>query len=268
MKNKINKKNITIIGVFIATCILLIAIAVGVLSKNKDNDQEMANNDQKGTLVINTDRSHYSLGDNVFIQITALDANGKTDCESELEIAINDIEVPAILSPTCGQDERTSNNPDFYAYFRPESEGSYTIILKDLKSGTTTETEFIVGNNLSDITITRWGPTKINSSPNQRYPMKLTITANKDLSGQVVEQVPNSLEIEWNGPAKVDTINKGKTLTWDIELKKDEVKELIYEYNAPQSEVRTYDLGKAKVTENGKVIYEEDKTWTLILQNI
>jgi hypothetical protein len=59
----------------------------------------------------------------------------------------------------------------------------------------------------------------------------------------------------------------GKTLTWDVNLKAGETKEFAYEYIAPQDGEKLYNLGKAKVNENGKVVFEEDKKWTLISQS-
>lgn len=226
-----------------------------------------------GTLIVNTDKSSYSVNERVYIQITSLDKKGKIRCDSKLDLKIFNNEtleqfnnLTITSSPTCNP-EGLTNNPDYTAFFTPEKEGKYTLKISYINSRSAVESVITVGKIRSDFSITRWGPTRVMAGENKRHPMKLTILSNKEFKGQIVEIVPSNLIIVWQGLAKIDKLNDAQTLTWDIQLKPGDAKELTYEYEIPKNTNNILSLGKVKLIENGGVVFEENQLWQIITAN-
>lgn len=270
--NKIQNLNIKHRGLIIGGLVTL-SIIVFTLFIIKVNPEKvtLTENIDKGTLVVNTDKNQYLTGERVYIQMTSLDSQGNTLCESNLKLSItNDSQptthnnIPVSLSPTCDPENNTTFSPDYTAYFTPSSEGEYQIKLTNLDDNNSNEVQIAVSTDLSDFSITRWGATRINPLKTNRYPMKLTLTSNVDFSGQLVEQVPFEFEIIWQGPAVVEKQKESQTISWEVDLQKGESKELIYEYRIPAESSRLYLIGTASLNANGKVVFEEQRQWQIV----
>lgn len=267
MKNKNNKLNIKVFIVIIVLIVIsgLVYFVVSKTSTNKDQVKP------QGLLSLNTNQAQYTPGEEVYIQIVSTDSLGNTLCDSNLELSIYQngefINSPQIdVSPSCDPTNSASLNPDYSASFTPTSEGVYQIKIIDLDNSDANEIQITVSENVQDFSINRWGATRLNPTNTDRFPMKLTITSNKDFIGQVIEQIPSEFEVIWQGPARVEKTDDGQIISWETEIEAGETKEFTYEYTTPSVLVKNYSLGPAKlVSSNKKVFFEENRPWQIIV---
>jgi hypothetical protein len=119
MKRKnIIKSLISVIGILAVVC------SIFILNKNSKNST-IKNDFSKGVLAINTDRTEYLSKEIVIIQMSALDPQGHTLCNANLELTINGVKAKNIMkSSTCGPDNVTLN-PDYFFNFLPPDKSGY-----------------------------------------------------------------------------------------------------------------------------------------------
>lgn len=192
----------------------------------------------KGVIAVNTDRQVYVPGETVHIQMGVLDPKGHTICNADLELSINGVKVDGINnSSTCG-DDNVTNSPDYYYDYKIDQTGNYNIKLSDKSTGLVTENQFKVVSN-RDIDVIRETATRINPFKSDRYPVKLIVTSVKDYHGEISDSFPQGFIIPWQGPAKIN----GNRISWQVDLKAGESKELVYEYRAPKESPEFYKIG-------------------------
>jgi hypothetical protein len=238
--------------------VIILSVLCALLVINQTRDKKLKNQkrseekpNSSAVLAINTDKNQYLLGEKAEIFMASLDEKGDTLCQSQLILEITDPdgkksylstnEKNIINNPTCGHNNVT-NDPDYIASWNLEKLGQYKLKLKDSNTGKETETDIEVKESLP-LEIKRNGATRINPSASDRYPMIITLKTNKDFRGEVVEEIPGSFELAWYGPAKVEQKEDKKILSWQVELKAGEAKELKYEYTAPKVSPEFYLLG-------------------------
>lgn len=261
----------------IIIAVLLITGAGVLFFIKKDSASETVDNNyviKNVGLLLNTDKNRYDLKDQVYFQIASLDQENISDCESNLELTIagpDDFNLKlstgeSSINPTpdCGT-QNSPNNPDYTAFFEPEKEGVYGLKLTNLNNKEFIESSLIVGNIESDITLTRWGASKIIADEDKRYPMKFTIVSASDFKGELVEVIPSGIEVVWQGPAHLEEKDNYKTLTWDIELSSGKEKEFSYEYIATEQLTGIVGLGKARIIKDNNTVREETNPWTIIV---
>lgn len=205
------------------------------------NSHKLVNNPAfpKGLLAINTDKSTYLLGETVKIQIASLDLTGHTVCNSDLILEIQGKKETDIhRSSTCG-DDNVTNNPDYFFDYKTDEAGTYTLKLTNQTTGLVVRKEFIVVKN-RDLDIVRETATRISSSKADRYPVKFIVTANKAYQGSVSDVIPKGFTIPWQGPGQLE----GQKITWQLNLKAGETKELIYEYSPPKNNSNLFKFGR------------------------
>lgn len=232
-------KNIRIIGIILFFCAIFILVFYII----KSGSQKSLSNKH---LIINTDKSAYNLGELMTVGITSLDKSGQVICDSNLELMITDpnksiTKINIINSPTCGKDNAT-NDSDYVASRILENAGQYKLKLANLDTKNTFEMDVMVDSN-PPFEIKRNGATRINPSISNRYPMIITVTANKDYKGQIKEEFPTDFKILWQGEAKIE----GTTLIWNVNLKAGETITLPYEYAANQNNSKVYLLGPISI---------------------
>jgi len=235
----LNDRNMRIIGIIFFLCSIFILIFYVI----KSGFQKSPSNKY---LIINTDKSIYNLGELMTIGITSLDKSGQVICNSNLELTITDpnkstTKITIVNSPTCGKGNAT-NDSDYIASRILENAGQYKLKLTNLDTKNIVETDIKVDKNPS-FEIKRNGATRINPSISNRYPMIITVIANKDYKGQIKEEFPSDLKIVWQGEAKIE----GTTLIWNVNLKKGETKTLPYEYATNQTDSKIYLLGPISI---------------------
>ena len=243
----IMKKTISII-----TLAVLLVVTGYILYSLQKSPPTPKQDPIKGVLSINTDKSIYQPGEKVYIQMASLDENGDTLCDSNLKLAVNSERLEITQSPTCSPDNNVTNSPDYTSFFTPTSSGKYTLTLTNTSN--TSSTSFEVSKDLPGLSISRWGPTRINPDGKTRYPMVITITAPQDYKGKFEDRLPPEFTFPWIGPAKLTQNKNSSTLSWDIGLKAGETIELKYEYSVPPTSLQQYTIIASQF---------ESRPWTL-----
>jgi len=229
----------------ISICLVIFVVFV-IIIFNIEAKSNQTKVPSKGILLLNTDKSNYLPGEIMIVSMISLDENGQTLCQSNLKLEITNPQnvsatAPITKSPTCG-DNNITNDPDYFASYTLENIGEYKIKLSDLDTKNVLETKIEVGQNLS-FDIKRSGAIRLNTSKSNRYPMIITIKANRDFLGQIKDQIPDGLKIVWQGDAKTD----GANLVWEVNMKSGETKVFSYEYSITDASSATYTLGPVTI---------------------
>ena len=211
-----------------------------------------------GVLAINFNKSIYTLEDErAYIQMAALNDKGNTICNADLEMTIispeGNIEHFSTddgnieYSGECKGDSYVEV-PDYFAYYKlPYSQGEYMVELTAYTyNGTRTIVDFFQVRESVPFEIERIGPTRI--YPPADYEIKIIVKANQDFEGEIVETVPDSFSIFENeipnSKFQIQDSNQNeKQIVWDVELKKGETYEFLYQFNAPNISPYLYLLG-------------------------
>lgn len=250
----------------LAPAVLVAVYLVATLIQNSDK------NFSKGVLALNTDKSVYAPGEAVLLQMASLDPQGNTLCNSNLNIEIREPGKwkKTVMSseqiqklPTCSPDNNVTNEPDYLARFTPTVSGKHYLRLVNTDTGKKVSTSFEVSSKQQAVTVSRSGATRINPSKSDRYPMVITLTAQEDFKGTLVEKVPLDFKFAWYGPAKITQDKKNQILTWDVDLKAGETKRFVYEYDAPDVSPDFIRLQKATLVKEGKANYRESNQWQI-----
>ncbi len=156
-----------------------------------------------GVLAMNFNKSVYAPNDTAYIQMAVLDENGTTLCNASLSLII---QTPINTSITLSTEDnsiqknddcghlRPDGSPDYITDYTLEHEGVYQLILTaETANGQYTISDTLAVQTSTPFTIERSGPTRI--FPPNTYAMSLTITAQEDFIGTVVETTPESFTI-------------------------------------------------------------------------
>lgn len=234
-----NKLLSAIFGILLLLCIIFV---LRLLIRNLSSNNILA----KGILILNTDKPNYLPGEKMNIGILSLDETGKTLCTSNLKLEITNPEnsvstINVTPSPTCNG-EGATNDPDYAASQTLEKIGDYKLKLTNLDTKKTIETKIKVSQNLP-LDVKRSGASRLNTASPNRYPMIITIKADKDFQGQIKDSVPSDIKIVWQGPAKIEN----GQIIWDVDLKAGQENTFSYEYEAVQTESGVYKFGPINV---------------------
>ncbi len=156
-----------------------------------------------GVLAINTNKSIYQSGDNVFIAIAVLDETGEMVCDAEVELGItspdgnllklNTTDGTIIVNPQCFSKDLTVV-PDYQANYKTEQAGSYQMQLSaTTPDGTYTIHDAFEVNDQARFDVDRLSATRI--YPPLTYPVTMKVVASEDFAGVIEERVPASFEI-------------------------------------------------------------------------
>lgn len=220
-------------------------------------------------IVMNTDKTVYPPNEMVKILISSIDKDGNTLCHSNLKITVEgpgkyktelSTENGAITtSTTCAEDGSKTNNPDYQTSFVPKTEGTYKLLLSNLDTKETVKNKIKMKFN-QDFIIERLTTTRVNPSDTERYHMVLRITPKNDFKGQVTEIYPSSIVIVWKGEARKEN---GK-LSWDVDIKAGETREIVYDYQITEAKHQTYDFGPVAVLSGGRKVFEDGASWQVL----
>ncbi len=237
--NKNNKKNILIVSLLAILIIAGIFVFTNLFFKNTEKNTY---------LIVNSNKSEYIVGETVKIEMAKVDKDGNVNCDANLELTINGVKAKNIVkSSSCGSN--FNQKADYSFNFKPEKVGTYEIKLKDLDTKVIITNHFDVVNERS-VDITRKMDLTINPKKQNRFPVKIIVTAKSDYRGEISDIVPDGIIIRWYGEAKVE----GNKISWQVDLKKGETEELVYEYSVNDPTPATYSFG-------------EDKNWTVVTTN-
>jgi len=269
--SKINlKKHIKII--YLSVFVIVGIAALVLMSSFLKQGKTPKNNFPNGLLALNTNKSIYASNERVEIGLGSLDPTGSILCHSNLKLEITGPDKIKIdlttengkIVNTCSEDSNATLDPDYRTNFIPEKEGIYDLKLKNLDTKVSVESQIEVKSK-QKFSIARTGVTRANPFKSSRYPMILTVKSQEGFKGQVIDQIPASFDIVWQGISKVEVVKEYRTITWNVDLKAGEAKELIYEYQAPKVSPMFFNLGKASLVENGKKVFEDSHLWKIII---
>jgi hypothetical protein len=207
-----------------------------------------------GVLAMNPTKSIYTPGETVTMQMAALTDKGDTICDGDLRLKITDpqqriFEVPVERSGACGKNNVT-DIPDYQSVFTDAREiGKYTMQLSHFNAAGNLvhviEDVFEV-RPFVQFSVERTAPTRI--YPLAPYSVTITISANTDFSGDIVEYVPRGFVFEDTGGAAVVSRPEVTELVWkDVVLAEGESKVFTYQFDAPDISPYTYLLGPLKI---------------------
>ena len=247
--------------------ILALILIIIFISRNKIAQQNFS----KGLITLNTNKSIYAPNEKVEIGLGSIDPKGNTLCHSNLSLEISGpSKIKILLSTengkianTCYEENNGANNSDYRTNFIPEKEGIYDMKLTNLDTKVSVENQIEV-KSAQKFSLQRTGATRVNISKSNRYPMILTIKSMEDFKGQLVEQIPSSFDVVWQGASKVVITKAYKTVTWDVDIKAGEAEEFIYEYQAPSVSPGLFNFGKASLLQNKNKVFEDANLWKII----
>ena len=261
--NKITKKRKII---FLSILMTLITVGLAIFFTRNKNDNS------KGMMVLNTNRSFYSPGENIEISMAYLNKEGDLKCNTKLKLLVRGPKIKKVeistennkiyVSDTCKEDYATGDNSDYRAIFVPENEGVYKITLENTENGLKIGKRVKVKKD-QKYTVERSGPTRVTINSLNRYYMALRVTSKVDFDGKLEDLIPPQFVVLWQGPAKMG----GGKISWDISLKAGETKEFIYEYKISDTDIKTLSVGKASLYQNNVQVFEENSTWNLLISN-
>jgi len=206
-------------------------------------------------LAINTDKSIFLPNEDAFIAIAVLDDEGKIVCDAHVTLSITSPNGARETLSTSNGDITISeecnvlgvtNLPDYYAEYSVSGVGSYTMDLTAITvNGAKSVQDSFTVQSTVEFDVARDGPTRV--FPLVPYTMQFTINANQDYNGKITEYVPASFEITPQQGLEVTTSGDTKTLTWNVNMKKDETISLSYEFDAPDVSPEFYLLGPLEI---------------------
>jgi len=250
-------------------------------SKNFSTSQ-LRNDDY--TLVINTNRSSYTPGQEVAVGISVIDKENNPVCSENLKIDITypdgsikelniDSNEISILS-FCSIKNNSTQNADYRAVFVPEQKGSYTIegYIQLSDNHKKIKLSSKINIHIEDnplLSMERIGSYKIRNTENKsikeyRNTMSINVTASEEFKGTVTDYIPQGITIVWYGQAKLENTQSGNKLSWDIDLKPNETTQLTYEYITDTPQPYIYSFGKAEIISKENKLFQESNYWQII----
>ncbi|MBI1839221.1 MAG: hypothetical protein HYR95_02945, partial [Candidatus Colwellbacteria bacterium] len=217
-----------------------------------------------GVLAVNVNKSILLPGEDAYIQMAALTDKGVTICDANLKL---DITVPdgTVVSPEvqrsgeCKLDADIVDVPDYFVHYAANELGSYEMKLSRL-DGDGAEIHHISSSfevqDAVPFEVERTGPTRI--FPLAKYKMKFTVKTNKDFTGNIIEHLPNSFAITENPEYAIQNGGSETRIFWNLDLKAGDVKQLSYEFDAPDTSPEFYLLGPLKIGE-----WNEARFWQI-----
>ncbi|MDP2632657.1 MAG: glycosyltransferase family 2 protein [Candidatus Curtissbacteria bacterium] len=242
----------------------------------KDGDGQVADQIRQdftwGVLAINVNKSIYTPGEAAKLAFGVLDDAGNTICNAKLKLTISAKGQEASgwdFSTDDGsirRSEKCDGNkyspvPDYTAQFVTGFPGIYQMELSVQTEAGTRQIEdyFEVWESVPfDVERTSF-PTRIKTQV--EYPVKLTIVANQDFAGEVVETVPSSFNASCQlsvASCRINEEAKQKTINWQVDWRKGEKHELSYTIKFPPPSPQFYLIGPLKIGN-----FEEARTWQI-----
>ena len=233
--------------------------------------QEIIQDFTWGVLAINTNKSIFGENEKAAIYFGVVNDMGSTICNAQLYLTIKDPngqvtnlsteEETIKYSGECARDNVTYI-PDYSAVYQTGNEGIYQMELtSQTKNGEYQITDFFEVRKEVPFEIERIGPTRIN--PVAEYDFKIKVKANQDFEGEIIEELPQDFVVRGEGFEEKSKDKQTKLIVWQVKLKKDEVKELAYSYDAPDMNPEFYLLGPLKLISNEEIVFQEIRQWQI-----
>jgi hypothetical protein len=179
------------------------------------------------SLILNSNKSTYNLGELVGFSLVALNQAGESVCDPGFELFLQpgDIIVPLDVSPECGQPGSFTTH---LARYQALKAGSFTaginnvIISFDVLDPTTNSP------STQPVSIARFTPSQ--AATGSRHAMVITVTALENVTGTITDTLPEGFEFAWHGPATINPSASRPSISWNVQLLKGEAIDLKYEF--------------------------------------
>jgi len=242
--------------------------------KTEDGARELTQDFNWGVLAINTNKSVYKPNETAKIYFGVLNEEGSTICDADLKLIIKkpDGEEDLLSSDNglikYGNDchgDNITDQPDYYSEYKLAEKGMYQLSLEATTENGRYQIEdyFEVKEGLP-FDVERIGPTRIN--PIAAYEVKLKLKANQDFAGKIIETVPSSFKLTDLSVGFVSQDPNGasrRTFYWEKVLKKGQMIELSYKFDAPDISPEFFLLGLLKFENEKGSVFEESRYWQI-----
>lgn len=198
-----------------------------------------------GVLALNTSESVYTPGDTAELLISVLDETGKMVCDAKLTLAIRkpDGSTDTLstgdkainVTPECSQ-KNISSDADYIATYNVNQSGTYQLTLKaETGSGTYTIEDELQVRETVPFTVKRTMPSRLYPVGNEEA--VITITANQDFSGEIVETVPDVFDTASSSATPYDWTASGVATAERLVTNSDSPQAIRYPFdgNYPQT---------------------------------
>ena len=213
-----------------------------------------------GVLSINTTRPSYVPGETAQIHMGVLSSTGHTLCAAPITLKIiapdGGTEMPVINNSAVCKGDTYVTEPDYHSSYKVGAPGQYRMVLRMADTDYEMDAEFEVRNSLPFV-IERAAPTRL--YPPATYTNVIKVTANRDFSGTVIEQLPAGFTVSNVVGAKVD----GTKMSWPAEIKASGTYEFTYSFKAPNKSPAFYELSRLKFSSGQQMVYEESRGWQM-----
>ena len=208
-----------------------------------------------GVLVVNFDKSIYTLGDTVRIGFGVLTNQGHTVCDASIDAVITSPsghvyhlstkDKTITRNATCGP-QTVSNDPDYSAIMQAKEVGTYTVaVTAQTSDGQRTINDSFDVQTLPLFDVSRSAPTRI--YPPATYQVTIHIKANQDFNGDITETVPYAFQVIPQTFASRTFSGDSQILSWSVDLKKGNSIDLTYSFLAPDISPELYKLGPLQI---------------------
>ncbi len=233
-----------------------------------------------GALAMNSPRSPNNVGSDVSLGFGIIDHAGNTICNADISLEIfNPAGVrTGVLSSENGRVRRSgecsirsvTNMPDYIAdALSFEKAGVYKLHVKAVTyDGEKQFDEKLIVADNSVFGVERSSyPTRV--YPLSTYPVAITINANRDFKGQIMENLPKGITasmISDRGIVFRNYKHNNQIIKWNVDLKKGDTYKLSYNLHFPQVWPEFYEIGPLKFSDSktGKIVFQEARYWQVV----
>lgn len=220
-----------------------------------------------GVLAVNFNKSVYTVGDKATAGFGVLDNFGHTICDADLDMTVKTPGGKVLLfstangliirNDTCGPTTVT-HEPDYYANFSIGSAGVYGVeVTARTRDGARKISTVFHAEVEPAFDVERVGPTRV--YPPANYKMEITVRANQDFKGDIIETIPSSFTVFAETTGERTTSGPITMFTWPVDMKKGDTKEFIYLFKVPDVSPELYKLGPLVIGE----AWQEARQWQI-----
>ena len=240
-----------------------------------------------GVLAMNMDKDAYQVNDTGSLAIGVLDDKGAIVCDAGVKLSVtapsgtvteyatpgggnflSDLfgssPSPITVTGTCGLKDSQNVSPDYGASIAFSEAGTYTLALTaDTKNGERSMTQRVTVGGSPPVIVSRRAATRL--YPIGTSPMDVTVTFNRDFSGNITDTVPGDFENLVASPdALIQKTASGNTLTWNGSWKAGTSATFHYSYEAPDISPDFFTVGPLQFTDaNGSLLFQEQRLWEI-----
>lgn len=228
----------------------------------KEGPKEVSQTFAWGVLAINTTKPLYLPGETATIHMGVLSSSGNTICDAPINLAVTSPlgvkkQLDVLRSGVC-QGDSYVELPDYTAAYTTAEAGKYRMDLR-LESSDYVLTEYFEVRENIPFVITRSAPTRL--YPPATYKSEITIEAQRNFTGQLVEQLPQGFTIINPLEAELSDVKGSPMLTWDVVMEQGKTYTFRYDFkSAPQSPA-FYQFEPLKLQSGTKTEFTEARQW-------